>query len=85
MIGLNGHPGALGPDLARIWAPGLPVLMAAGLLLAVFRLRPPRRLSPVAGARLAGLLDGAAVCALLVLCILAAAGGGYSPFLYYRF
>jgi hypothetical protein len=32
-----------------------------------------------------GVLDGAAVCALLALCLLAVAGGGYSPFLYYRF
>ena len=27
----------------------------------------------------------AAVCGLLLLCVLAVAAGGYSPFLYYRF
>ena len=37
------------------------------------------------GGREKWLLDGAAVCALLALSILAVAGGGYSPFLYYRF
>ena len=85
MIGLNGGPATLGPDLARVWTPGLPWLMALGLGLSVFGLEPLRR-TPLAGAgRLGGLLDGAAVCALLALCILAVAGGGYSPFLYYRF
>jgi hypothetical protein len=39
----------------------------------------------VGAARIGGLLDGAAVCGLLLLCLLAVAGGGYSPFLYYRF
>ncbi|HEY4031972.1 MAG TPA: MBOAT family O-acyltransferase, partial [Caulobacteraceae bacterium] len=85
LAGLNGNALALGPDLARVWARGLPALMAIGFLLAVLRLRPMRWLPQVVGARLAGLIDGAAVCALLALCILAAAGGGYSPFLYYRF
>jgi hypothetical protein len=57
--------------------------MVVGLVLSVTGLRPLWRIQ--AGGRLLGLLDGAAVCALLALCILAVAGGGYSPFLYYRF
>ncbi len=85
MAGLNGSAAALGPDLARVWAPGLPALMGLGLLLSVFRVRR-LRLKPLSGAGLiGGLFDSAAICALLVLCILAVAAGGYSPFLYYRF
>ena len=85
LIGLNGAPAALGPDLARVWTPGLAALMVLGFLLSVFGLELLRR-RPLAGAaRIGGLLDGVAVCGLLVLCILAVAGGGYSPFLYYRF
>ncbi len=55
------------------------------VLLAVFGLEPLRRRSRLGAGRIGGLLDGAAVCGLLVLCILAVAAGGYSPFLYYRF
>jgi D-alanyl-lipoteichoic acid acyltransferase DltB (MBOAT superfamily) len=85
LIGLNGASLALGPDLARVWTPGLAALMALGFALSVFGLEPLRR-RPLPGAgRIGGLLDGAAVCGLLALCILAVAGGGYSPFLYYRF
>jgi D-alanyl-lipoteichoic acid acyltransferase DltB (MBOAT superfamily) len=85
LIGLNGAPATLGADLARVWTPGLAALMALGLALSVFGLGPLQR-RPLSGAgRLGGLLDGAAVCGLLALCILAVAGGGYSPFLYYRF
>ena len=58
--------------------------MAFGLGLSVFGLRPLWR-PVVGGGRVWGMLDGAAVCALLALCVLAVAGGGYSPFLYYRF
>ena len=85
LIGLNGGAGALGPDLARIWTPGLAALMAVGFLLSVFGLEPLRRWTRPGAPRIGGLLDGAAVCGLLVLCILAVAAGGYSPFLYYRF
>ncbi len=85
LIGLNGAAGALGPDLARIWTPGMAALMAVGFLLSVFGLEPLRRRSLLGAGRIDGLLDGAAVCGLLVLCILAVAAGGYSPFLYYRF
>lgn len=84
LIGLNGA-GSLGPDLARVWTPGLAALMAVGLVLSVFGLEPLRRRPLLGAGRIRGLLDGAAVCGLLVLCILAVAGGGYSPFLYYRF
>jgi D-alanyl-lipoteichoic acid acyltransferase DltB (MBOAT superfamily) len=85
LLGLNGSAPQLGPDLAGVWAPGLPALMALGLGLSIFRLRPVKRLWPEKAAALGGLLDSAAVCALLALCLLAVAGGGYSPFLYYRF
>jgi D-alanyl-lipoteichoic acid acyltransferase DltB (MBOAT superfamily) len=86
LIGLNGDALELGPDLARVWAPGLVALMAVGLLLSVFGLEPLRRRRfATGGGRVLGVLDGAAVCALLALCLLAVAGGGYSPFLYYRF
>jgi D-alanyl-lipoteichoic acid acyltransferase DltB (MBOAT superfamily) len=85
MAGLNGTVMTVGPDLARVVTPGLLCLMALGLLLSIFGLNRIRRLWPPAGARLGGLLDGAAVCVLLALSILAVAGGGYSPFLYYRF
>jgi D-alanyl-lipoteichoic acid acyltransferase DltB (MBOAT superfamily) len=85
MAGLNGSGAALGPDLARVWTPGLAGLMALGFVLSVFGLEPLRRRSLPGAGRVGGLLDGAAVCGLLVLCILAVAGGGYSPFLYYRF
>jgi D-alanyl-lipoteichoic acid acyltransferase DltB (MBOAT superfamily) len=79
MIGLNGA--ALSPELARAWTPSAPVLMALGGLLSLTGLLPRRRWTLPLG----GLADGAAVCGLLVLCVLAVAGGGYSPFLYYRF
>jgi D-alanyl-lipoteichoic acid acyltransferase DltB (MBOAT superfamily) len=82
LIGLNGSAMVLGPDLARVWAPGLPALMTIGLTLSIFRPQPLFRPPP---AVLVGLVDSAAICALLVLCLLAVAGGGYSPFLYYRF
>jgi alginate O-acetyltransferase complex protein AlgI len=85
LIGLNGGALALGPDLARVWTPGLLALMAVGFLLSIFAIRPLRGRPRVSFARIGGLLDGAAICGLLVLCILAVAGGGYSPFLYYRF
>ena len=86
MAGLNGTGPGVGPELAPILTPGLPVLMAAGFLLSIFGLKWARRLWPAqAPAFAGGLLDGAAVCALLALSILAVAGGGYSPFLYYRF
>jgi D-alanyl-lipoteichoic acid acyltransferase DltB (MBOAT superfamily) len=84
LIGLNGASLALGPDLARVWTPGLAALTALGFLLSVFGFEPLRRMHLGAG-RIGGLLDGAALCGLLALCILAVAGGGYSPFLYYRF
>ena len=84
LVGLNGA-GGLGPDLARVWAPGLGALMGAGLVLSVFGLEPLRRPFRAGAGRAMELIDGAAVCALLALCILAVAGGGYSPFLYYRF
>ena len=56
-------------------------------MLSVFGLGPLRR-RPLAWAR-----GGSAACwtrggglrTPLVLCVLAVAGGGYSPFLYYRF
>jgi hypothetical protein len=85
LAGLNGASVAPGPDLARVWTPGLAALMAAGFVLSVFGLEPLRRRPRVTLGGLGGLLDGAAVCGLLMLCILAVAGGGYSPFLYYRF
>jgi len=85
MIGLNGANAVLGPDLERVWTPGLAGLMALGFGLSVFGLEPLRRRSLLGAGRVGGLLDAAAVCGLLVLCILAVAGGGYSPFLYYRF
>jgi D-alanyl-lipoteichoic acid acyltransferase DltB (MBOAT superfamily) len=85
LVGLNGAAGALGPDLARVWTPGLAALMAVGFLLSVFGLGALRRRPRPRPGRISGLLDGVAVCGLLVLCILAVAGGGYSPFLYYRF
>jgi D-alanyl-lipoteichoic acid acyltransferase DltB (MBOAT superfamily) len=85
LIGLNGATVALGPDLARVWTPGLAALIALGFGLSVFGLGPLRRRPRASRARIGGLLDGAAVCALLVLCVLAVAAGGYSPFLYYRF
>jgi D-alanyl-lipoteichoic acid acyltransferase DltB (MBOAT superfamily) len=85
LVGLNGAPWALGPDLARVWTPGLLALLVLGFMLSVFGLEPLRR-RPLPGAgRIGGLLDAAAVCGLLALCVLAVAGGGYSPFLYYRF
>ncbi|MGZ5984198.1 MAG: MBOAT family O-acyltransferase [Caulobacteraceae bacterium] len=84
LFGLNGAAGGLGPDLARVWSPALPALLAVGFGLSVTGLAPLWRW-PAPGGRLAGVLGGAAVCALLALCILAVAGGGYSPFLYYRF
>ena len=85
MAGLNGAAGGLGPDLARVWAPGLPVLMAAGLFLSIFSLRALRRPGPARAPARGGVLDSGAVLALLALSILAVAGSGYSPFLYYRF
>lgn len=85
MIGMNGAVIAIGPDLARVLTPSLLGLMAVGFLLSIFSLKPIRRLWPSRAARFGGLLDGAAVCALLALSLLAVAGGGYSPFLYYRF
>jgi len=85
MAGFNGGAVGLGPELARVLTPGLPVLMAAGLLLSMFRLRTPRRRQAQGGPSFAGLLDSAAICGLLILCILVVAGAGYSPFLYYRF
>ena len=86
MAGLNGAGHGVGPELAPILTPGLPALMAIGLFLSIFGLKWARRLWPTRAPALAGgLLDGAAVCALLALSILSVAGGGYSPFLYYRF
>jgi D-alanyl-lipoteichoic acid acyltransferase DltB (MBOAT superfamily) len=85
LVGLNGATAALGPDLGRVWTPGLAGLMALASLLSVFGLEPLRRRPPLGAGRVGGLIDGAAVCGLLALCILAVAGGGYSPFLYYRF
>jgi alginate O-acetyltransferase complex protein AlgI len=84
MAGLNGAQG-LGPELARVYAPGLPVLMAAALALAVFGLKLPRLRLPGRLQAMGALAQSGAVIALLMLCILAVAGGGYSPFLYYRF
>jgi D-alanyl-lipoteichoic acid acyltransferase DltB (MBOAT superfamily) len=85
LVGLNGGGAALGPDLARVWTPGLAALMAVGVLLSVFGFEPLRRRPRLRFGGVGGLLDSAAVCGLLVLCMLAVAGGGYSPFLYYRF
>jgi alginate O-acetyltransferase complex protein AlgI len=86
MAGWNGIGHGVGPELGPILTPGLPVLMALGLFLSIFGLKWARRLWPAqAPAAAGGLLDGAAVCALLALSILSVAGGGYSPFLYYRF
>jgi len=84
MIGLNGA-GGLGPDLARVVAPGQAALALIAFGLAIFGLRRPRGLKLSAQPRLYGLVDSGAVMALLLLCLLAVAGGGYSPFLYYRF
>jgi D-alanyl-lipoteichoic acid acyltransferase DltB (MBOAT superfamily) len=85
MAGLNGGAAMLGPDLARVWTASLMGLMAIGFWLSIFSLKSFRRLWPSRAQRVGGLLDGAAVCALLALSLLAVAGGGYSPFLYYRF
>ena len=85
LIGLNSAPAVLGSDLARVWTPSIGALMALGFLLSVFGLEPFQRRPLLGAGRVGGLLDGAAVCGLLVLCVLAVAGGGYSPFLYYRF
>jgi alginate O-acetyltransferase complex protein AlgI len=85
MAGLNGTGLALGPEVARVFSPGIAGLMALGGLLSIFSVGSLRRLWPARAPVLGGLVDGAAVCALLVVCILAVAGGGYSPFLYYRF
>jgi D-alanyl-lipoteichoic acid acyltransferase DltB (MBOAT superfamily) len=85
LVGLNGAKADLGADLSRVWTPGLGALMAAGLLLSVFGLEPLRRRPRLRLGGVDGLLDSAAVCGLLALSILAVAGGGYSPFLYYRF
>jgi D-alanyl-lipoteichoic acid acyltransferase DltB (MBOAT superfamily) len=84
MAGLN-DVGGLGPELARVWAPGQAVLMALALGLAVFGLKLPRLRWPAPLQALGGWVESGAVVALLVLCLLAVAGGGYSPFLYYRF
>jgi alginate O-acetyltransferase complex protein AlgI len=84
MIGLNGA-GGLGPDLAKVVAPGQAALALIALALAIFGLRRPRWFKLPAWPRLYGLIDSGAVVALLLLCLLAVAGGGYSPFLYYRF
>jgi alginate O-acetyltransferase complex protein AlgI len=84
MIGLNGA-GGLGPDLAKVAAPGQAALAVIALALAIFGLRRPRWFSLPARPRLYGLIDSGAVLALLLLCLLAVAGGSYSPFLYYRF
>ena len=81
MIGLNGT-GGLGPELAKVAVPGQAALAIVALALAIFGLPRPRMpLRP----RLIGLADSGAVLILLLLCLLAVAGGGYSPFLYYRF
>ena len=88
MAGLNGVAAGLGPELTPIWSRGLGLLMAAALVLSIVRLRPPRapeRLAPERLAPIRDLAQNAAVVALLALCLLAVAGGGYSPFLYYRF
>ena len=82
MAGLNGW-GAMGAELARVWAPGQAVLIVLGFVLAIIRLRPPRRLA--LPAPIGGLVDSGAILTLLVLCVLAVAVSGYSPFLYYRF
>ena len=84
MIGLNGG-GGLGPELAKVAAPGQAVLALIALALALLGLRRQRMLRLPAWPRLYGLVDSGAVALLLLLCILAVAGGGYSPFLYYRF
>jgi len=83
MAGLNGAAADLGPDLSRVWSRGLGLLMAAALALSMVRLRRLR--TPQVPAPIGAWAQGAAVVALLVLCILAVAAGGYSPFLYYRF
>ena len=83
MAGLNGAAADLGPDPSRVWSRGLGLLMAAALALSMVRLRRLR--TPQVLAPIGAWAQGAAVVALLVLCILAVAAGGYSPFLYYRF
>lgn len=83
MAGLNGVAADLGPDLARVWSRGLGLLMAAALALSIVRLRRPSTSMALAPA--GAWAQSAAIVALLALCILAVAGGGYSPFLYYRF
>jgi alginate O-acetyltransferase complex protein AlgI len=84
MIGLNGV-GGLDADLAKVVAPGQAILALVAFALALFGLRRPRGLRMPAWSRLYGLIDSGAVLALLLLCLLAVAGGGYSPFLYFRF
>ncbi len=59
--------------------------MAAALALAVFGLKLPRLRLPGRLESIGAWAPSGAVVAILVLCILAVAGGGYSPFLYYRF
>lgn len=85
--GLAGFNGVAGftPELARVFAPGQAALMALGFVLSILGLKGPRLdLGPITR-RVGGMARSGAVLALLALCILAVAGGGYSPFLYYRF
>lgn len=83
MAGLNGASASMGPELARVWTGGQGALMAGALVLSV--VGPPRIGAPPFWTPVAGLVRGVVVAALLALCILAVAGDGYSPFLYYRF
>jgi D-alanyl-lipoteichoic acid acyltransferase DltB (MBOAT superfamily) len=84
MLGLNGG-GGFGPSLAKVVAPGQAVLAIAAFAMAIFGLRLPKIARWPAWPRLQGLLDGGAIAGLLLLCLMAVAGNGYSPFLYYRF
>ena len=83
MAGLNGSASDLGPELSRVWSRGLGLLLAAAMALSMVRLRWPRALR--VSARTEAWVQSAAVVALLALCVLVVAGGGYSPFLYSRF
>jgi hypothetical protein len=79
--GLGGQ--GLGSSLAPAIGAGQWVLMVLAAVLAIARIKAPRL--PVRWTTLGALADSGAVAALLALCILAVAVGGYSPFLYYRF
>ena len=85
MAGLNGIGEDLGPELARVSAPGQWVLMLLGFALAVLGLKAPRMTLPAPVRSLGAVIGSGMTAALLLLCVLAVASGGYSPFLYYRF